>query len=230
MNHEHYLRVQSAARSVLKQVSGFIQPDSTELSIASTCIELLAKEGITETWYYSTPAFVLLGSRSCLSISGREYVASSEQVGEHNLITIDLSPSIGTIWGDMARSFAVEVGAITSRPKNKELSDGFIAEEHLHRTFRDFVRPESTFEDVFVAMNQEIVRLGFTNLDFMGNVGHSIVERRDDRIYFENGNKHKLSEVSYFTFEPHIRRIDGRWGFKHENIYFFNSDGIVCEL
>jgi hypothetical protein len=36
-----------------------------------------------------------------------------------------------------------------------------------------------------------------------------------------------LKEVPFFTFEPHVREVDGIWGFKHENIFYFNQDGCV---
>ncbi len=227
---ELYKQVQLAARAVLEEIPGHITQDSTEESIAATCVKLLANHGIGDTWYYSAPAFVLLGSRSCLSISGRDYVAAAEPVGQINLVTIDLSPLLGTTWGDLARSFAVESGSVTDKPIDTELTAGLSAERSLHSAFLELVRPESTFEDVFEAMNREIATLGFVNLDFMGNVGHSIVERREDRIYFESGSRRPLSDVGYFTFEPHIRKSDGRWGFKHENIYYFDEDGRICEL
>lgn len=32
------------------------------------------------------------------------------------------------------------------------------------------------------------------------------------------------------TFEPHVRELDGSWGFKHENIFFFNKELLLEEL
>lgn len=58
------------------------------------------------------------------------------------------------------------------------------------------------------------------NFDFLGNLGHSIERRSGDRIYIEKGNKKKLSEVSYFTFEPHISKGNSEYGYKWENIYY----------
>ena len=46
-----------------------------------------------------------------------------------------------------------------------------------------------------------------TNLDFAGNLGHSIVESKDDRIYIEKGNRRKLSEVKMFTFDLLEREV-----------------------
>lgn len=227
---DRHQRVQRAARGVLDGIPKHITSESTEASIAQTCVELLAQRGIAETWYYATPAFVLLGNRSCLSISGRDYVPAAEPVGETNLVTIDLSPVLGSAWGDLARSFPVESGVVVTAPQDAELREGMEAETLLHDRFRAAVRIEMTFEEVFSAMNDEIAKVGFMNLDFMGNVGHTIVERREDRVYFERGNQRRLGEVEYFTFEPHIRRLRGVWGFKHENIYYFDDSNRVCEL
>lgn len=41
-------------------------------------------------------------------------------------------------------------------------------------------------------MNEFIVEKGFVNLDFMGNMEHSIVKTKEDRINIEKGNKTKL--------------------------------------
>ena len=76
-------------------------------------------------------------------------------------------------------------------------------------------------------MNEYIVENGFVNLDFMGNLGHSIVKTKGDRIYIEKGNKAKLGDVKYFTFEPHIAFPDSKYGYKKENIYYFTGDRLV---
>jgi hypothetical protein len=68
------------------------------------------------------------------------------------------------------------------------------------------------------------------NLDFRGNVGHSIATRREDRFYIEDGNHRSLGEVRCFTFEPHVRAAGERWGFKHEDIFFFDAAGRIEEL
>lgn len=107
-NLEKYKKVQSIAKTVLIEIESYITEDKSEKEIASACKTLLEKHGINKTWYYDCPALVLLGSRSCTSISGREYIPSDEKVGKNNLITIDLSPLDNEIWGDCSRSFVVE--------------------------------------------------------------------------------------------------------------------------
>lgn len=67
------------------------------------------------------------------------------------------------------------------------------------------------------------------NLDFMGNLGHSIVRQKNDRVYIEKGNQMYLGAVGYFTFEPHISIKCSKYGYKRENIYYF-KDGVIKEL
>jgi hypothetical protein len=57
----------------------------------------------------------------------------------------------------------------------------------------------------------------------MGNLGHSIVKKKNDRVYIEEGNKMKLSDATIFTFEPHISIEHSKYGYKKENIYLFKN-------
>lgn len=50
---------------------------------------------------------------------------------------------------------------------------------------------------------------------------------RKDRVYIEKGNMTKLSDVKYFTFEPHIAFPDSKYGYKKENIYYFDENGLM---
>lgn len=220
--------VQSKAKNVLSAIATTISARSTERTIVDTAISMLAAVGITETWYYECPAFVLLGSRSCLSLSGRDYVPAEEPVGTENLLTIDLSPCEGVLWGDYARSLCVENGGVVPHPSSPDFRDGMKVETSLHQQMTHFVTPDTSFHQLYEFANDSIASAGYENLDFMGNVGHSIESRREDRIYVEKGNHRRLSEVSCFTFEPHIRRKGGRWGFKHEDIYFLENERCIA--
>lgn len=222
--------MQAVAKDVLSVLGQSITPADTEASIARRATEMLAGRGVYETWYYDCPAFVLLGSRSCASLSGRDYQPSNEQVGESNVVTVDLSPSVGGAWGDCARSFFVELGYPVSLPINVDFKAGLQAQLELHSAMKEFVSLGTTFEDLHQFANERISATGFENLDFMANLGHSIGTALDERIYIENGNSARLSDAGLFTFEPHIRKAGGRWGYKHENIYYFNEDGDVSEL
>lgn len=222
--------VQSIAKEVLAALAGAIGSEDTERTIVAQATRLLAERGIVETWYYDCPALVLLSSRSCLSISGRDYQPSDERVGTKNLVTVDLSPTSGGAWGDCARSFFIENGRCRISPTDPEFQRGDAALAELHRHVRETVRPTTPCEELFQRANQLIATLGFENLDFMGNVGHSIESNRDDRRYLAAGNSCPLAELGLFTFEPHIRQIGRMWGYKHEEIYFFDSAGRLVEL
>jgi hypothetical protein len=222
--------VQSAAKAVLSDIIERITARSTERSICELATRMLVERGIKDTWYYECPALVLVGSRTCQSVSGRNWVPSEELVGEFNLVTIDLSPCRGTLWGDCARSIFVEGGVARSIPISRGFCDGHCLLTELHAKMRQFVTAKTTFSELYAFANSRIADAGFENLDFLGNVGHSIATHLNDRCYIEPSNHRLLGDVSCFTFEPHVRARGGRWGFKHENIYFFNECGTVEEL
>jgi len=221
--------VQYAAKTALRQLGERITIQDSERTIEEKAYALLCEQGYPETWYYNCPAFVLLGARSCLSISGRNYVPSDEVVGLINLVTVDLSPEKDGVWGDCARSFFIEHGVVTE-PTSHEFAIGKNFLFDLRRDMQRCVHPDLTFHELFEWTNSHIQNAGFQNLDFLGNVGHSIATRHDDRQYIEQSNTAKLGEVPFFTFEPHVRACGGKWGFKHENIFYFDDHGQLHEL
>jgi Xaa-Pro aminopeptidase len=223
-------KVQDAAKAVLRALAAEIGPDDTEQSIATRAARALGDLGFRETWYYDCPALVLLGSRSCASVSGRHYRPAAEPVGQTNLVTVDLSPSDEGHWGDCARSFPVEEGRVTFTPKDPSLLAGLSFVRALQASMRAFVTPRTSFHELAMWTAHQIEAQGFVNLDFRGNVGHSIASRREDRLFIEAGNHRLLGEAAFFTFEPHVRARTGAWGFKHEDIFFFNSDGTLEAL
>ena len=223
-------KVQLAAKAVLSELARQIGPDDTEQSIAIRAVEALHTHGISETWYHDCPALVLLGSRSCVSASGRDYRPALESVGSTNLVTIDLSPSYLGHWGDCARSFPVEQGRVTLTPGEPVFVAGLSFLRRLHCSMRAFVAPETTFHELAMWTAEQLESADFVNLDFRGNVGHSIAGRAEERLYIEAGNHRALGEASFFTFEPHVRASGGAWGFKHEDIFYFNSTGGLEEL
>ncbi len=80
-----------------------------------------------------------------------------------------------------------------------------------------------TFEALYHYMNDLIVEKGFLNLDFLGNLGHSIAKNKNGRVYIEKGNGKRLSDVEMFTFEPHISVPGSQYGYKREDIYYFEN-------
>lgn len=107
---------------------------------------------------------------------------------------------------------------------NAEWKNGLLMEDKLHAELLSFASPETTFEGLYLHVNEYIKANGYINLDFLGNLGHSIVTRKDDRVYIEKGNTAPLGSVKYFTFEPHILLNGSKYGFKKENIYYFENN------
>ena len=229
---EEYKQVQSIAKKVLNAIPQYISSESTEFDIAEKCKDLLKEYDITKTWYYNCPALVLLGSRSCLSISGKDYIPSHEKVSSENLITIDLSPLLNNSWGDCSRSFVFEKGKFVEFDsiESADFKEGLQIENRLHTHFKNFVKIGMTYSQIYTEMNNQIKSLEYENLDFGGNVGHSIEINKDDRLYFEKNNIKNLTSDKLFTFEPHIKKTGSNWGFKLENIYYFDENGCVIEL
>ncbi|MCC9604602.1 M24 family metallopeptidase [Blastopirellula sp. JC732] len=223
-------QVQTIAKRVLRDLGPTIVSTDTEQSIADRAVGMLQDQGVSETWYYDCPALVLLGSRSSLSSSGKVYQPANELVGATNLVTVDISPSLDGVWGDCARSYCVEDGRAVDEPSLPELRRGKRFVLQLHQILPSIADSNTTFGELYDQMLAVIVDGGYETLDFLGNFGHTLPGRLDERIYIQTGDPTRLKEVACFTFEPHIRQIGGTWGFKHENIYRVDDDGRIVEL
>lgn len=224
-------QVQQIAKIVMDEIANNINAGMKEYEVAELAESLLKKNGINQFWYYNIGAFVFVGERTTISISGREYKPSDMVIKENDIITIDLSPEKDGFWGDYARTIIVRDGkvSIDGFNSNTEFEEGLITEVQLHKYLTEIVNETTTFEELYYYMNEKIVQLGYENLDFAKNLGHSIEKCKEDRKYIEKGNKLKLKEFSCFTFEPHIKKLNGKYGYKMENIYYFEN-GKVKEL
>ena len=226
MFHE-YNDVQKIAKETIEYIKTEIRPGILLTEVRRLCEEKMMLLGADSFWYWDIGAFVFAGDETTVSASGKEYTTSERVIEFNDIITIDLSPQIGDTWGDYARTIIIENGCVVKSVdtiKCDEWRDGLLMEGKLHKKMKEIVNPHMTFEDLYFRMNEYIKAEGYINLDFMGNLGHSIVHRKDDRIYIEKGNNTKLGEVSCFTFEPHISVRGSKYGYKREDIYFFDND------
>ncbi|MCD7836662.1 MAG: M24 family metallopeptidase [Lachnospiraceae bacterium] len=229
---ESYRRIQFVAKRTIEYIENMIRPGINLLEIRTLCEDKMLELGADSFWYWNVGAFVFAGDETTISVSGKQYVTSDRVIEDNDIITIDLSPQAGNIWGDYARTIVIEKGTVVENIElieNLEWQSGLQMEEKLHTELLRFATKETTFEELYYHMNKYIVENGFVNLDFMGNLGHSIVKAKGDRIYIEKGNKKKLGDVNYFTFEPHITFPDSKYGYKKENIYYF-EEGRLLEL
>ncbi len=95
----------------------------------------------------------------------------------------------------------------------------------------EWAAPHTRYEEVWRRVNVLLQNEGWQNLDLHGNLGHSIEDDPAKRVYLEQGNPAELGGYGKpFTFEPHICRVGGRWGFKREQIYIFRPDGRLMPL
>ena len=227
-----YSRVQKIAKDTIEFITTEIKPGILLSQVRSLCEEKMLELGADSFWYWDVGAFVFSGDETTVSVSGKEYSTSDRTIGSDDIVTIDLSPQIGDTWGDHARTVIIENGCVVksvSEIENSEWREGLMMEKKLHDKMTEIVSPDMTFEDLYYQMNEYIKDEGYINLDFMGNLGHSIVRRKDDRIYIEKGNRSKLGDVDYFTFEPHISVAGSKFGYKREDIYYFEN-GVIEKL
>lgn len=224
--------VQKIAKETMKYIRAAIRPGMRLSEVRALCEEKMLSLGADSFWYWNVGAFVFAGEETNLSVSGRNYKTSERIIAQNDIVTIDLSPQIGDTWGDYARTIILEEGRAVENVeaiKRDEWRAGVETEEKLHGELIRFARPDTTFEELYYHMNSFIAENGFANLDFAGNLGHSIVRRKEDRIYIEKGNDAGLGDAGLFTFEPHIGRRGSMYGYKKENIYFFEG-GAIREL
>lgn len=224
--------MQNLNRDTIKYISSVIKAGMNLNEIRTLCEKYLLSHGADSFWYWDVGAFVFCGKETAVSVSGREYKTSDIKIEENDIITIDLSPQNNNIWGDYARTIIIENGNVVTeveKIQNDEWRNGLIMEEYLHKAMQEYVTVDTTFEELYYHINTIITEKGYVNLDFMGNLGHSIVMDKNDRIYIEKGNKVKLSSVKAFTFEPHITIPSSTYGYKMENIYSFNNGKLIEE-
>lgn len=223
--------VQNIAIQTIEYIKNHIYTGQSLAEIRKLCEAKMLELGADSFWYYDIGALIFAGCDTMTSVSGRKYKTADYHIKENDIITIDLSPQVKHIWGDYARTIVIENGNAVKNIndiKNDEWRNGLLMEEKLHNMLLNTVTTDSTFEDVYHQMNDYITKCGYKNLDFNGNLGHSIERHKIRRVYLEKGNKRKISKSKYFTFEPHISAADGDYGFKLENIYYFCNNKLKC--
>ena len=230
MNIDLYSSMQNLNRAAVKYVADTMKTGMSLPYIKKLCEDYLLENGADSFWYWDVGAFIFAGDETALSVSGKDYQAADRIIQKDDIITIDLSPQRNNIWGDYARTLVFEDGVLCDeieKIKRDEWRNGLQMEEYLHQALNDAGTPDMTFEELYYYMNELIVKEGFINLDFLGNLGHSIVKDKKDRIYTEKGNRKRLSDVRMFTFEPHISIPNSQYGYKKEDIYYFEKGRLI---
>ena len=173
--------VQQIAKQTFKYLQANIRVGMHLPELRKIAEKKMTELGATSFWYWDVGAFIFSGGDTALSVSGRHYKTAEKVIAENDIITVDLSPQVGNVWGDFARTIIIENGKVipsTDRIKNEEWKNGLLAEEKLHGELMNFASPETTFEELYFYMNDLINQSGYKNLDFMGNLGHSIAAKK----------------------------------------------------
>lgn len=226
----NYSQVQGIAKETISYIKTIIKPGMNLVEIRKICEEKMLELGADSFWYWDIGAFVFAGDETTISVSGKEYITTSKIISYNDIITVDLSPQKDNIWGDFARTIIIEEGSVIediNDINNKEWKNGILMEELLHKELERFVTVNTTFEELYIHINEFIKKNDYINLDFMGNLGHSIEKKKNNRVYIEKGNKMKLLEATMFTFEPHISMENSQYGYKKENIYLFRNNELT---
>lgn len=228
---KQYSKIQNISKQCMEHLRGFIRVGMTEIDIDNECKVFLNKKGVTETWYHGKLVLVFVGERNKLSMSGRDYQPQKIQVKEFDEVSIDFSPELNGYWSDYARTIVIAGGKAVSKnssayPSNiQEMFAGLEVQEKLHRRLIQIFKPEMTFSELNKIMNKYIDELGYRNLDFKENLGHTIEKHIDDRLYIEEKENRIIGEGRLFTFEPHIiRKVNGNYGIRKEDIYYFEDN------
>lgn len=155
--------------------------------------------GADSFWYWDIGAFIFSDDETTLSVSGKHYKTTDKVIRDNDIITVDLSPQVGNIWGDYARTIIIEDGVVVNdinKISNTEWKNGLLMEDKLHSELLSFATPETTFEELYFHMNEFIAANGFINLDFLGNLGHSIATDKNDRYISRRAITHPLGASS----------------------------------
>ena len=232
--------VQQIAKNTMQVLAQTVCPGMTERELADIADKSQREQGIVSYWYHGLPALLFAGERTILSQSADEYDPTDYAFKENDIITIDLSPEVDGVWADYARTLVLQDGKIaeTAMLREGEFRTGLEAEDRLHAFLVEKARPDMSFSQLHTEIEACLTSLGYKNLDFLKNFGHSIAENvpggsfreleNDGRIFFDAKNHSKLSSVRFFTFEPHISRHGGKFGYKREDIYAFENGRLTA--
>jgi methionine aminopeptidase len=225
-----YKNIQQICKQVMSDSASAICVGKSESEILHASKSIINAHGIKDFWYHNIPVMVAIGEQTLISMSGKNLTAGNAIIQTNDFITIDLSLGIENHWGIYAKSFAIEDGILKGDNfNNDELRELKFIVDSVHKDMMRIAVPEMSFHDLYHEMTNYVNSYNVVQLDFRNNFGHSIEKHLDDRIYIEHSQMMKLGEKNIFSFEPHIRFKNGKYGFKYADIYYFEASK-VCSL
>lgn len=177
-------------RATIKHIACTIKARLNLWDIKTLFEGYLLRNGADSFWYWDVGAFVFAGDETAISVSGKDYKVANRTIQENDIIMIDLSPQKDSIWGNYARTFVIENGIVCDEIdeiKKDEWRNGLQMETYLHKTLVDVTTSYMAFEELYYYMNDLIVKKGFLTLDFLGNLGYSIVKNKKTEYISKRG-------------------------------------------
>ena len=105
--------VQQIAKQTFKYLQANIRVGMHLPELRKIAEKKMTELGATSFWYWDVGAFIFSGGDTALSVSGRHYKTAEKVIAENDIITVDLSPQVGNVWDDFARTIIIENGKVT---------------------------------------------------------------------------------------------------------------------
>lgn len=178
-------KAQDIARGAMSALADYIEPGKTEIELKQFAESEMLRRGATSWWLHGSGALVLCGERSVHSGPGDTNAPTDYALGENDIVTADLVPCYKMGWGDLARTFFLQDGAVVTdllALRDKELRAGAEMHARLHAMLIAFVDETTTFEQLYFKTWDMLREHGYVNLDYHDNFGHTIERSPDDRV------------------------------------------------
>ena len=216
---------QRIAKACSAALADYIKAGQTREEVHGFAAGFMTAAGSDSWWIHDDPALVLFGGLTTYSAhEGPDALFEGKRIGENDLVTVDLAPCVRGGWGDYTRSYFLRDGKPVPAEESgdEELVAGMELERFLHAEMLKFVDEKTTFADLHAFTESILKEKGYRNCDYHGNFGHTIMNDQKDRITIIPEEKRSIASCGRpITYEPHICRVGGKWGLKHENMYCF---------
>jgi Xaa-Pro aminopeptidase len=164
---EKFNRMQQLTVAVTQDIAKQIQPGQTEKEIVDMYYDALARVGLKDHWY---PALVYVGESTALPISRRYHLPSPDVVVQENdIVMLDCTPLDETVWSNWAETFMVGHDQFFETLIND-------SQQIVDQVYAFAISHAKTIGDIYEYAIKLINAAGFTSLDPMGDVGHSIFQ------------------------------------------------------
>ena len=205
---EKFQTMQTKTVEVTRQIAAKLKPGQSEKDIVDMYYQALADVGFKEHWY---PALVYVGESTGLPISRRYHLPSDEViVKENDIVMLDSTPLEGTVWSNWAETFVVGHDEFFE----KLTSD---SQQIVDKTYEYTATQAKTIQEIYTFAMNLIKEGGFTSLDPMGDVGHSIFQvpegqtvdktPQEDRLFIYPDHGSRLIE-GIISIEPQIGKVN----------------------